>query len=489
MTDEWDSFKSEAAEGWDKIKNDFSDGWDTLSTDFEEVKLDNAGAVAPQETPMSSDTSMGVDESALKIGDTVQFNRPVRHLDENTEGFWGRDGEINYEANGRRFEKVNVEANVEAEGFEDQGDFEDVQPVRKERTSGRGGKKPSRNNTSMIIAIVIALALVVGIVILITTLAGGCGDATRTPTAEDTTAPIATTATWVLNGDAQVADLINRYYAARMLVDTYSLGEILDPSVTIDEAALANEANVVDEYKDISVYTTKGMQDGEWAAYIGFSIKFKNIATAAPGLEAAYVKTDANGQLRLIPYEALLNDTALNAYVAGLADCDAITELVNNADVAYRKALTSDEALYNFIKQIGGNVDVEDPNATSADATAAPEDTTTAPEQTTAAPEATTAAPETTTAAPETTTAAAIPAGEESLTECDDIMYVNKNDVNLRDKASSEGEVLTTLKVGTKVQVVAKGTNWAKVIRLEDGKTGYCSKQFLQGDPVKTTTN
>lgn len=59
-------------------------------------------------------------------------------------------------------------------------------------------------------------------------------------------------------------------------------------------------------------------------------------------------------------------------------------------------------------------------------------------------------------------------------------LYVRTNTgrgLNLRDEPSLEGNIITSFKAGTAVQLLVRGSGWHKV--SVDGQTGYMSSQFL----------
>ena len=67
-----------------------------------------------------------------------------------------------------------------------------------------------------------------------------------------------------------------------------------------------------------------------------------------------------------------------------------------------------------------------------------------------------------------------------ALEECDEIVYINADNVNFRSTMGpGEANVIALLPKGTKLQRTAKSEAWSQVIRLSDGKKGFVSSQFL----------
>lgn len=64
--------------------------------------------------------------------------------------------------------------------------------------------------------------------------------------------------------------------------------------------------------------------------------------------------------------------------------------------------------------------------------------------------------------------------------------YVDASSVNVRKKASSTSEVVTTLTTNEKVTVEGVENGWARVV-IEDGTKGYISNEYLSKEKVKVT--
>ncbi|MBQ0025986.1 MAG: SH3 domain-containing protein [Lachnospiraceae bacterium] len=339
-----------------------------------------------------------------------------------------------------------------------------------EKHSARYSQKPEKksSNTGLITGVIIGVVvlLLAGIVFLVAALLNKDDPNPTDPSGNPiSTSEEATTAAWDVGTD-KINELAENYYKSRALVDVFTLTQLLDPSVQIDEDQLKGEASVVDEYTDISTFIADGMKDGEWVAYFFYSLKIKNINTPVPGLEPVYIVTDETGNLRIKTIDVVMADDELNLFFANVANCDAVNELVEGADAAYRLAISQDQQLFEFIKSIGGNVEPVDP-ATDPSSTDPTAPTTEAP----------------TTEAPTTEAQPTTPASSTDFITCDTCMYITKNDVNMRKQPNTNAEVVKTLKLGTYVQVMAKSTDWYKICDFNNGgAVGYVSSQFFSDE-------
>ena len=442
LTDDWDSFFEDdtTSESWDAVSNDFADVETAQPQAAQEPQAQEPQAHEPQ--PQAEEPAKAADEDILSVD----------------------------------------------EDFEDEYDEFDLEEEKAARASRKAapGKGSQKGN---ILTIAIAALAVIAIVLIVVLLVKGTGSESADTTAASTEAQ-AETAAWEKDSEKDVLDLVNRYYAAKVLVDTYTLGEIIDPSVTLDTDVLAEEAKVVEGYQDIACYTTKGINEGEFALYITYSMKFKNITTPAPGLVPAYVRTDDTGALRLIPSENIEDDAEIYAYIAKVSSCDTITNLSTDTQEAYLQARQSDSALNAYITSITGETIAETTAAADETTSAVASDTTAAPTEAESSGVFSTTAAETTaaeTTAAETTASETTTAVSTDDFEADDNeMYITKDQVNVRKAPSTDSEVIKSLSKGQKVYTTGKSSEWYRVC-LADGTTAYISSQFLSSDPVETS--
>lgn len=427
----------------------------------------------------------------------------------------------------RRRDDFEFEDEDPEEDFEDEDDELD--------DDARPSDKKSGFVTVLIAVLAILAVIAVAIVAAKLLSKSNSSDTTASEEAQESTVA------WEQNTNSEVLSLVNQYYAARVLGETYTLQNILDPSITIDEESLKNESEVIEGYQEIACYTTDGRAPGEYVVYITYNLKFKNISTPAPGLVCAYIYTDDAGSLRLIPREYLSDEDENFKYIAEVSNCDFIKELAARVDENYLKARKTDAGLEAYLQSIGA-VPVEGDDTTSADTTTAPNDTTSAATTAASSDNGFAAANETMyvtgdsvrvrqqpntnegtavvttlskgtavtvtgkgsewykvsvngsegyikkdflsstkpSASASTTTASS---SSESFTDTDDMMFVNKDSVNVRKAPNTnEGtEVIKTLSKGTQIQVTGKGSEWYRV-NLADGSTGYIKKEFLSAD-------
>ncbi|MDD6212090.1 MAG: SH3 domain-containing protein [Clostridiales bacterium] len=263
---------------------------------------------------------------------------------------------------------------------------------------------------------------------------------------------------WTKNGNADIQKLITDYYTARTEQNEEELKKLLDESVSVDMDQLVKESEFIEGFQDITTYVLDGEKEGEYALYIVYSMKFKNIATAAPGLEPAYVKTDDNGQLRLLRYQDF--DTNLKVFMNGISDKQEVKELAADVNEQYLQALEADADLKKFIAALSGETD-ESETASEPESSESPEESSSAEES---------SEEESTEAEPSETK-------EITFKETDDIQYA-VSDVKCRTTPSTDGDEYVMVPAGDWVHVVGTSKKWSKVV-LSDGTSGYIYNEYL----------
>ncbi len=251
-----------------------------------------------------------------------------------------------------------------------------------------------------------------------------------------------------------VKTLVDNYYNAILEGHSSQLAPILDPSVEIDEAMeaeLESQAAMAESFEDIATYAMNGMNAGEYAVFITYGMKLPGIDMPAPGLEQAYVRPDADGNLRLL--RAQDYDDSIKAYVETLSAQPEVQSLVQQVDAAFTAAQEADPALKAYIAQLMGAAAAQGETAAAAES----------PQESEA----------------ESTAAQADSSG---FTTVDDIQYTTTT-VNLRSVPSAESDdtIIQSVPAGTWLHVIGDGAEWVHC-NLRDGTFGYINKKYLTDD-------
>ena len=440
-----------------------NNNWDSFSDDdFEDVILDLDDDLddlddAADDIQTSADKAKASWDNLAAAAQTAarRTGRPVRKVARTA----GEDDDLDISEmrEQKRAARKPVRA---AEIDDDDDDYEDDDDRRIGRRTPGGN---NRLGSYIMIAVVCLLVVALIVLALKLFLKGKGGDGADGSSAPNVTneAEVQTTAAWNQNSPSDVLSLVNKYYAARAMVNFEELSNLLDPIVSIDQAKVEAEAKVIEGFQEICCYTTPGMNSGEYGVYITFAMKFKNITTPAPGMIWGYVRPDSNGNLRFIDRDTIerLKDEGnaeaveIRTFMGNAANCDAILSLSDTIKANYWQARETDQTLDDFLNSLNGTA------TTGADDTTSTEYTTTA----------------------EPTTAAPTSAAGEEFTNTDDMMYCTKNSVNIRLQPNTDTDVIGTLDKGDSVHVTGKGSEWYR-ISTKSGATGYVKKDFLSSD-------
>ena len=114
----------------------------------------------------------------------------------------------------------------------------------------------------------------------------------------------------------------------------------------------------IEKLDNIICYTKTGADENSYIVSVAYDLKYKNVETAAPGLDFFYVRTNDKGQVyidntyssfNLSYQENPLDDTIrqlINDYEAG----EDVTALQANVQTRYEEAIAQDADLKNMIE-------------------------------------------------------------------------------------------------------------------------------------------
>ncbi len=208
---------------------------------------------------------------------------------------------------------------------------------------------------------VCALVVLIGAVGLATRKPKNSASDTDSETAEKSVAAgTVTSKVWTRDEEGEITSLVQQYYEALLANDTETLSHVLDDSVVLDEEQVAGQSDFIEAYEDFVVYTADGAKKDEYAVYISCSMQFVGIETAVPELTPAYVRTDEEGTLRLIPYSfagTTYFDDEMNQCVTEAAGADDFLSVwQEEVQTAYDAALAEDEELNTFVAALEASV-------------------------------------------------------------------------------------------------------------------------------------
>ncbi|MFG6368636.1 MAG: SH3 domain-containing protein [Lachnospiraceae bacterium] len=264
------------------------------------------------------------------------------------------------------------------------------------------------------------------------------------------------------NAHTDVNELMSKFYKALADGDLETVKSVKDYSSDKDLITYEKKSEFIEGYDDIKCYTKSGVEENSYFVYVTYAVKIKDIETKAPGLNAFYVYTAEDGNLK-IDGDTEENITAAFKLVTSQYD---VVDLYNKIDVNYKRAIASDDALGQFMESLPATIKTSVGEAL-AQLEAQEETETQTPE-----------APETDVPTTETQTPAE---SEEPPLQNQVVNQIVKTTatVNVRSSDSEEADKIGKAETGTQLTKIEDRVNgWSKVIF--DGKEAYIKSDYLE---------
>ena len=302
------------------------------------------------------------------------------------------------------------------------------------------------------------------------------------------------------DADQELVTLRDNYYAAYAAGDIETLEMLAQPLSDNEKDYIETFSAYYEDYQNITCYSAKGATDDSYMVSVCYDLKFKDVDTAAPGMDFFYVERDGKGNLVINNIYSSYNFTFLdqdldaNLYSLILAyeKSDEVVKLQNDVQSRYDEAVKSDEKLANMV---GGTLREAMAKWQKNVASAAETQTTETQAGETQPTE--TQASETQTTEPQTAETGKDDA-EKKDTETEDSKKedtakddsskedktketgtVKTKDIcNVRKSPSTDGELLGKVDIDVKLKKLGAKGDWTKV--KFQGQTGYIKSDLLK---------
>ncbi len=311
-----------------------------------------------------------------------------------------------------------------------------------------------------------------------------------------------------INAYPQINALFEDYYEYYAKGDTKSIGKIAFPISDTEKSYIECFSKCIESYEDINCYTKEGIADGEYAVIVVTQMKFPDIVSTAPEMASFYIRSDEKGNFYIDNAYSSFNqdrkentmDVQVNTLLTEFGENEDIIAIQKDVWKDLDKAVEKDEDLKTMIyttmpnilsewvasfspqtsaddekedgkkdesgkdgdaKDDGKGDSKEDHKDNTPDTSKDPDE-----QEPDKSDDQKPENPDETDTSEQTRTAYA------------------KTKVNMREKRSTDSEILQTLNAGTKVTIYGKSQDgWFKV--KCKGKTGYISKEYIVSDPSK----
>ncbi len=340
----------------------------------------------------------------------------------------------------------------------------------------------------------------------------------------------------------EVNKLLAQYYECYVSGDTDKLEKIAYPISDTEKSYVKLLSQYVEKYDNIKCYTKKGVKDGEYVVMAASEMKFKDIETGAPDLSCFYVRKNENGEVYIDNTYSQFNQTnnvdvenkdeAINSLITEFIEQDEdMVALQKEIREEYDKALEKDEklqvmvtstfqnAIAEWVASFGSSDDENGKDGQDGEKTDSESGTQTrtayAKTRVNMREKRSTSSDviQTLEAGTEVTIYGTSKDGwfkvkskgktgfvskeyivsdkskvekedDETDTTAKTRTAYAKTKVNMREKRSTDSDIITTLKAGTEVTIYGTSKDgWFKV--KSKGKTGYVSKEYIVSDKSK----
>lgn len=151
----------------------------------------------------------------------------------------------------------------------------------------------------------------------------------------------------------EINTLISDYYKAYAAGDVTALEQLAKPISDTEKSYIKVFSEYVDSYDNLSCYTKSGLGEGEYVVSVYLEMKFKDVATAAPGLDFFYVCTDESGKFYIDNAYSQFNQSNMEnsteadvqALINEFEQAEDVVALQSEVQQKYEQAIAADAAL------------------------------------------------------------------------------------------------------------------------------------------------
>ena len=333
---------------------------------------------------------------------------------------------------------------------------------------------------------VAAGVLFIAMVVILTKCTGPVTDALKDPTAAGQVAENSgQTEEFQVDAISEVNELISNYYSAYAAGDVTALDMLAQPISDTEKSYIKVFSEYVESYDNLSCYTKSGLNDGEYVVSVYLEMKFKDIVTAAPGLDFFYLRTNESGKLYIDNAYSQFNQSNMEesteadvqALINEFEQAEDVLELQAEVQQKYEQAIAADPELDKMANETipntiaawvhslteAGNTDAESSEETNGQEKPAEEDASKDdPKEAEASEEG--------------------DSKEDKETENPDgeakTAYA-MDGINLRKGAGTKKAIVTQIPLGAKLKIypATEKDGWVKAVY--DGNKGYVKREYV----------
>lgn len=156
----------------------------------------------------------------------------------------------------------------------------------------------------------------------------------------------------------EINTLMENYYASYASGNTGEMLEFANPITDAEKSYISMYSQYVEKYNNITCYTKTGADANSYIVAVAYDLKYKNVDTAAPGLDCFYVTTNEHGKYYIdnvyspfnMSYQENPMDDTIRQLISDYQSGEDVIALQANVQTRYEDAVNSDENLKNMVE-------------------------------------------------------------------------------------------------------------------------------------------
>lgn len=199
-----------------------------------------------------------------------------------------------------------------------------------------------------LIVIIIACAVIMGLVLRNADGVSQLDETTESSPIENETEAVISADTsipFTICEDEAITSLAQNYFAARLSGDSSTIYSIFGRSDTSADETLEErlkaQADWIQNFNDIIVYTVPGTTDDEFLCLVTYSIDFRRTDTMAPGVMYFFAEKGENGDYTIL--ETLTKEKV--DYANAFLESDSASSIIDDIDSELSTSLASDSTM------------------------------------------------------------------------------------------------------------------------------------------------
>lgn len=293
----------------------------------------------------------------------------------------------------------------------------------------------------------------------------------------------------------EIVQLMNNYYTAYASGDIETLKSIAAPISDMEQSYIAMLSQYIESYQDVKCYVMDGMDKNSYIVSVTTNMKFPGIDTVVPSMETFYLRTNDKDNLYIDNLYSTFNyvatqetevDASVSAYIEEYQKQEEFINLSKEIETKSQEAIGADAVLAEYINNLSNaiipqwlsNYKVEAAAKAEAEAAAKAAEEEAA-KQAAEAEAAAKAAEE------EAARQAAEAAQQAAQQPAAEIVFATTK-TNVRDSASTAGNLLGTVEFGTQLNRIGTQDDWSIV--EYNGVQGYIKSEYLSTEAPQQDT-